>query len=427
MSVRMIVAAMCGVFLLIAAFMVMGINHNGYRTVVQRPSGYTFVKFTPGPYLLLFGQQETYPDIITFDFDEHHGGADSRSIQQDGIPVRYQDGGNGTIYGQARYVLPNDEPTMLALHRAFRSTEGTAYKLIKPTTEQTMNLTAGLMTSEESYNTKRGVFIEWAREQLEHGRYKTVLQTKETKEEGTENTVYKDFPVIENGKDGRPIFLDDDFRAYGITLSGFQVTKPDFEPKTLEQIAAKRAATMAIITAKANAERAKQDAITAEQEGLRNIAVAKYEKGVDKEKAIVEAEQSKVVAETRAAQDKQVAEIGAQQLVAVATQGKLEAEQKKLAAGEYKQEQTMRGEGDAAYKKAVIEADGALAQKLATYERVMGNFATHFGQQRWVPEIEMGASGAPGNQAQNLIDLLTTKAAKDLSLDLGVSTRSQAK
>ena len=100
-------------------------------------------------------------------------------------------------------------------------------------------------------------------------------------------------------------------------------------------------------------------------------------------------------------------------------QQRIEAEQKKLAAVEYKQEQTLRGEGDAAYKRLVMQADGALAQKLATYEAVMGKFATEFGKQKWVPEIAMGsASGTQVGQAAQFIELLTVKAAKDLQLNL---------
>lgn len=39
-----------------------------------------------------------------------------------------------------------------------------------------------------------------------------------------------------------------------------------------------------------------------------------------------------------------------------------------------------------------------------------------------VPEIEMGqTAGKEGNQASNLIDLLTAKTVKDLSLDVGVN------
>ena len=86
---------------------------------------------------------------------------------------------------------------------------------------------------------------------------------------------------------------------------------------------------------------------------------AKYEKEVDKERAVVDAQR-----------EKEVAVIAAAKLVEVASQSRLEAEQKKLAAAEYKQEQTLRGEGDAAYKRLVMKADGALQQKLDAYIRV---------------------------------------------------------
>lgn len=383
MQFKLISVGALAFFCLIALWMTTGVNYNGYRTVVQAPSGYTYVKFTPGFYFQMFGTTETYPDIMTFDFDKTTTDDDAKSINQLGIIVRYQDGGTGTIFGQGRFVLPSDEATMLLVHRAFRSANGLAYKLIKPTTEEKVNLTAGLMSSEEAYTAKRGTFIEWSRDQIQHGKYKTTLKTMEAKEEGTEKPVYKEFPVIELGADGHPVYLENDFKLYGITLSGFQVVDWDFEQKTLDQISAKRTATMAIITAKANAERAKQDAITAEQEGLKDVTVAKYTREVEKQKAVVDAEKDKEVALTKALQDKAVAETGAQREVKVAEQGKLEAEQKKLAAAEYKQEQQLRGEGDASYKKAVIEADGALAQKLNTYERVMATFAKEFAKQKW--------------------------------------------
>ena len=81
---------------------------------------------------------------------------------------------------------------------------------------------------------------------------------------------------------------------------------------------------MAIITAKANAERARQDAITAEEQGKAAVMKAKYEKEVEKERAIVDAQKQK-----------QVAVISAGSKVDVAEQ-MVEAEQK-LAANEYKQ------------------------------------------------------------------------------------------
>lgn len=401
-----IIIALAAIALL--ATMGIGINDAGHRTVVQYPTGTLYVKFTPGIYLKWFGTTTTYNDVITFDFDKSAASVDS-SIDQKGISVRYQDGGTGTVYGKARFSLPSDEVTMIHLHKAFRSNRGVSHKLIKSVTEEGMNLTAGLMSSEEAYAEKRSIYTQWSSQQISKGKFQTKLEKIDTVDEGTGKTVTKNIPVISYGEDGLPIHLNSDLVDYGVLVNGYQITDWDFEPKTLQQIATKREATMAIITAIANAERAKQDAITSEEQGKAHVMTAKYEKEVLKEQAVVDAQR-----------EKEVAMIAAEKNVEVARQQKLEAEQKKLAAAEYKQEQILRGEGDGAYKRLVMEADGALAQKLATYEKVMNRFAQAIEKQKWVPEVQMGGSSKGGDNAMSLIEMMSVKAAKDLALDLKV-------
>lgn len=405
---KLIVSGILFISSIIVLLMAFGINDAGHRTVVQYPTGTLYVKFSPGIYPQWFGTTEVYNDLITFDFDKTDADIDS-SIDQLGIAVRYQDGGTGTVYGKARFTLPSDEETMLHLHKAFRSNRGVSQKLIKSVTEEGMNLTAGLMSSEEAYAEKRSIYTQWASQQISKGKFQTRLEKITSIDEGTGKTVTKNIPVISYGEDGLPVHLDSDLNDYGINVNGFQITDWDFEPKTLQQIATKREATMAIITAIANAERAKQDAITSEEQGKANVMTAKYEKEVEKEQAIVHAQR-----------EKEVAIISAQKSVEVARQQKLEAEQKKLAAAEYKQEQILRGEGDGAYKRIVMQADGALAQKLETYERVMSRFAQAVEKQKWVPEIQMGSSENGGSNAMTLIEMMGVKAAKDLSLDMAI-------
>ena len=405
---KSLVAGLILVGALAVLFTAFGINNAGHRTVVQYPTGTLYVKFTPGIFPQWFGATEVYNDVITFDYDKTASSVDS-SIDQVGISVRYQDGGTGTVYGKARFSLPGDEDTMLHLHKAFRSNRGVSQKLIKSVTEEGMNLTAGLMSSEEAYAEKRSIFTQWSSQQISKGKFQTKLQKVTTLDESTSKTVTKNVPVISYGDDGLPIHLSSDLADYGITVNGFQITDWDFEPKTLQQIATKREATMAIITAIANAERAKQDAITSEEQGKANVMTAKYEKEVVKERAIVDA-----------LREKEVAVISAEKRVEMARQEKLEAEQKKLAAAEYKQEQILRGEGDGAYKRIVMEADGALSQKLTTYENVMNRFAAAIEKQKWVPEVQMGSAASGGSAAMTLIDMLGVKAAKDLSLDMKV-------
>jgi regulator of protease activity HflC (stomatin/prohibitin superfamily) len=388
-----------------------GINDAGERTVIQYPWGTLVVKFTPGIYAKFFGSTEVYRDVITFDFDKQNARGEA-SLDFPGINVRYQDGGTGKVFGKARFALPNTEEVMIKLHKDFRNNDAVAYKLIKTVVEESMNLTAGLMSSEEAYAEKRGIFTQWAEEQIALGKFFTELKSVAEKQEATNEHVVRNIPVIKYGTDGLPLHHNSDFKAYNIAVNGFQITDWDFEQKTLEQISRKREATMGIITAKADAERARQEALTAEEQGKKNVMVDKYAKEQEKVQAVVDAEKNKEVAVTKAMQG-----------VLVAEQGKLEAEQKRLAAVAYKQEQILRGEGDGEYKRLVMSADGALAAKLEAWQAVQMRYAEAIEKQKWVPEIQMGQTGQnTGSAANDLIDMLKAKTAKELNLDMSVKS-----
>jgi regulator of protease activity HflC (stomatin/prohibitin superfamily) len=391
--------------------LIFGINDAGERTVIQYPWGTLEVKFTPGIYTKYFGSTEIYRDVITFDFDKQTAKGEA-SLDFPGINVRYQDGGTGKVFGKARFALPNTEEVMIKLHKDFRNNDAVAYKLIKTVVEESMNLTAGLMSSEEAYAEKRGIFTQWAEEQIALGKFFTELKSVAEKQEATNERVVRNIPVIRYGTDGLPLHHNSDFKAYNIAVSSFQITDWDFEQKTLEQISRKREATMGIITAKADAERARQEALTAEEQGKKNVMVDKYAKEQEKVQAVVDAEKNKEVAVTKAMQG-----------VLVAEQGKLEAEQKRLAAVAYKQEQILRGEGDGEYKRLVMSADGALTAKLEAWQAVQMRYAEAIEKQKWVPEIQMGQMGQnTGSAANDLIDLLKAKTAKELNLDMTVKS-----
>jgi len=392
-----------------------GINDAGERTVVQYPTGTLLVKFDPGIYFKGFGSSKVYWDVYTYDFDKagSAGKNNENSLVANGISVRYQDGGTGTVYGKARFALPTDTDTMVRLHKDFRDKYAIAQKLIRTVTEESMNLTAGLMTSEEAYAEKRGIFTQWAEQQVAAGKFFTELKSVIEKQEATNEHLTRNIPVIKYGADGLPIQHASDFKMYGIRVNGFQLTDWDFEKKTLEQISRKREATMGIITAKADAERARQEALTAEEQGKKNVMVDKYAKEQEKIQAVVDAEKEKEVAVTKA--------MGG---VLVAEQAKLEAEQKRLAAVAYKQEQILRGEGDGEYKRLVMSADGALATKLKAWQAVHMRYAEAIEKQKWVPDIQMGSSpNATGSAATDLIEMLKAQTAKDLRLDMSMKGR----
>ena len=130
---------------------------------------------------------------------------------------------------------------------------------------------------------------------------------------------------------------------------------------------------------------------------------AKYEAEVVKERAVVEARKRKEVAETEGSQRLEVARLDRE------------------AAAEYKQMQILRADGDAEYKQRVMAADGALAQKLEAWLEVNKRYAQAIEnyQGNWVPTLVMGDGGKGSSMgAQDLINLLTAKTARELSLDL---------
>lgn len=407
--------AILGLGSLMLGYCSFGINDAGERTVIQYPTGTLYVKFSPGLYFKAFGSTEIYSDVNTYDFDKDgsEGKSNPNSLIASGIAVRYQDGGTGTVFGKARFALPNDAETMIRLHKDFRNKQAVAQKLIRTVTEESMNLTAGLMSSEEAYAEKRGIFTQWAEQQVASGKFFTELKSVTEKQEATNEHMTRNIPVIKYGADGLPVQHASDFKMYGIKVNGFQITDWNFENKTLEQISRKREATMGIITAKADAERARQEALTAEEQGKKNVMVDRYTKEQEKIQAVVDAEK-----------EQEVAVIQAKQTVLVAEQAKLEAEQLRLAAVAYKQEQILRGEGDGEYKRLVMAADGALATKLEAWQAVHIRYAEAIEKQKWVPEIQMGGSDHPtGSAANDLIEMLKVQTAKELKLDMSLKNK----
>jgi hypothetical protein len=88
-----------------------------------------------------------------------------------------------------------------------------------------------------------------------------------------------------------------------------------------------------------------------------------------------------------------------------------------MAAAESKQANILLGEGEAARKRLVMQADGALAQKLEAYVAVQTRFAEAF-ENRKVPQTVFGAAnGSTDSDVSAFMQLMTVKAAQDLGLN----------
>ena len=66
--------------------------------------------------------------------------------------------------------------------------------------------------------------------------------------------------------------------------------------------------------------------------------------------------------------------------------------------------------------------EGIIYAKLAAYVEVSKAYATAMGEYQgaWVPSVVMGNSGAGGNGAAALVEMLTAKTARELGVDMSV-------
>jgi regulator of protease activity HflC (stomatin/prohibitin superfamily) len=424
MSIKKIVMlSFLGLLLIIglisAGSMVETVEKGTYQIKQAAITGDMSAKMTPGLWGQYFGDIDVWPKADTY-FFTHDNDTKGDSDIDTSIEVRFNDGSLCKISGTTRIIMPTspDQAISLVTERGHKTYADVQEKLIKPTLRKVLRSTANLMSARESYSEKRLDFDTWARDQIQNGIYKTRDETKQVEDLVTGEKTWKKVKVIRtDGENGPPLHENNPLEGTGIKLANFEIKSFVYEEKVQKQIAKQQEARMAVETAKAEAEKAKQGELKAIAEGKMKVATAKYEKEQEKVKAVVDAQKDKEVFELNAARDKNVAVIAGNQRKEVAT---LDRDAAKLK----KEELILLGQGEAERKKLVLAADGALEQKLKTYERVSQMYANAIKeyQGNWVPTTVMGGDGAAQSAggANDLIKLLTAKTANDIALDLSV-------
>lgn len=323
----------------------------------------------------------------------------------DGIDVRFNDGGHGTICGSIQYEMPLDPTNLTAIYTKFKTQQAVQSQLIETIVGKSVYLSGPLMSSRESYAEKRNNLLSFIEDQIHFGVYRTTQREAHVKDAitGQEKTATVVELVLD--KNGQPERQEAPvLNQFGIKAFNFAIKRLPYADDVEAQIQAQQKITMKVQTSMADAKEAEQRAITVVEQGKATAAEARWKQEAIKATEVTKAEQEKAVAITAAEKDRDTAKL------------------QKDAAEYYKQQQILKGEGDAAYRQKVMQANGALEQKLATYERVMGKFAEEFGKQKWVPEVQMGTTGQGGvGSAQTMMDTLSVKALRDLALDMRTS------
>ncbi len=352
--------------------------------------GELHVYSSPGMRGQYMGTVTHYKKSNQFWFNLQINGNDTVDLS---LPVKWYDGGKANLYGSVRYDLPTDEISMVSIHTTFGSQEAIEHQLIKTNVEKSVTMVGPLMSSKESYAEKKNELIYYIEDQASKGVYRT--KQKEVKEvdplTGAEKMVTR--VEVQNGKDNLPLRQEvSPITTFKVKLYNISINEIVYDANVEQQIKTQQQATMQVQTSIALAKQAEQRALTVAKEGEANAASAKWEQEVIKAKLVTEAESNKKVAELEV----QTAEL-------------------------IKRKLTLEGEGEAAKKRAMMVANGALEQKLETWLKSQEFWAKAFSEYQGnvVPNTVMGG-GSNANAATTFMDIMGAKAARDLNLDMKV-------
>ncbi len=398
---RILVGALSGLafFALLICLPMLVENLDAKNLMVIQALGGDLNTFTePGWKNQMFGKVTTYQRRDQFSFSSVK---DQGKAIDESISTRFNDGGHGNISGTVNWQMPLKHEQIVALHKEFGSTAAIEQQLIRPAMQKVIYNVGPTMSSTESSAEKRPEIPKYIDDQLVNGPYltKTVTVTQKDPITGADKQVAV-VQIAMNDK-GQPMReSESQITKYGIILQPVSINEIKYDQIVEDQIKQRQQSTTGVQISIANAKKAEQDAITTEQQGKATAAKAKWEQETLNAKEIAFAEKA----------------------VAVATLGAKAAEQ-------YKKEQILRGEGDAQAKALRMNADGALDTKLAAYVEVSKAYAEAMGnyQGAWVPSVVMGNSGAGGNGAAALVEMLTAKTARELGIDMSVTKGKTAK
>jgi hypothetical protein len=387
--------------------------------VIQYPTGTLRACTEPGYYAPWFGTSTHYKRRDQFWFSEK---SDQGKATDESIGVRFNDGGHAQISGSLSWEMPVNPADFVELHKKYGTQDNVEKQIVRVQTEKAVYMTGSLMSSKESAAEKRPELLYYLEDQIQNGVFRTQNKSITITDDTTSLTKTVVEANILKDNAGLPQRVEESLlKQYKVKAQGVAINKIKYDEKVETQIQQQQQAIMDIQTAIAESKKAEQRKLTAVAEGESKAATAKWEQETIKAKEVTRADQEKVVAQTKAEQDKSVAETLANQKLNVA---KLDAQ----AAEMFKKAETLRGEGESARRKLVMEADGALEKKLEAFVSINNAYATALSNFKGnlVPSVVM-AGGANGSQssAADVIDLFKVKVAKDLALDASLPAQTK--
>jgi regulator of protease activity HflC (stomatin/prohibitin superfamily) len=443
-NVRTIIAAVAAaIFVVVFAFFTFGsIGYNSSENwqIHQSVFGHTTVVNRPGYYLNWWGKVWTYPRYVEYHYTADADGEVGASADES-IRVSFNDGGTAQVGVYVKMQTPIEQQQRLSFHELFSGDERNIRDAIEAHLVNCLKAAGPIMSSTENQASRKAEFNQIVEEMLSKGLY--VLRRQMIT---LEDTIINNTPqprnaegisgqeavqpadpikvmateIVVDPKTGEAkIASESPLKRYGMVVEQFSVLDTEYDPKTLEQFAAKKESFLLAEKAKAEQQRAVQEKLRIRAEGESNVEQIKQEGEKEKMKAMVTAEKEAEVAEL----SKKKAVTEAQQKVEVADQEQKEAETRKAIAAieaETAEEKKKAEISLAEAKQQALEIGGALSEEqrlLATLKKERDIGVAEALSKIHTPGVVIagsGHAGADGNSEtalqSNLINLTLLKA-----------------
>ncbi|WGH49565.1 hypothetical protein [Alishewanella phage vB_AspM_Slicko01] len=416
--------------LLINANAAFNYNDAGYCQHIRTITGAESAVCKTGWFFVGYGRSNAWPWAITIantDNEDAQGSEISGSYR-----VRMADNWTGDVTQTTRFEIPQDEERFLNMVRKLRTPERLISSTLRPAVIASLDSVANLYTMEQYYaGGSRDQFKTEYRDSIERGRpvVKQVTSndnsrqpivskvsasdsefTQDTSDTGEffSRTVSMEKVLDANGNERRQ---KHDFMDYGIVVASAILESLTPDSKFEQQIQARKDAASRRIVAQEQRKEQEEQRLLAIQTGQTNIAKRQAESQVQQIEKTTDADTVKKLALIAAEQLLEQAAIQKKTSEVLLVKAKIDAQAKQVAA-----------DAEAYEKRAILEADNALAQKLDTEVRIQTVWAAAYAK-RNVPQYVFGGGsggGAPSGsdgEVKTFMQLMTMDAAKSLNYE----------
>jgi hypothetical protein len=369
-------------------------NTSGQIMVLQRFwSGKMQLNATPGLVVRALGDIQKIKKETSVKFTDNKN---EPGIVTPAVFVRHNDGGTAKWGGVARFRYPQNEKIYDVL-RVFGNEKNVMKELFIPGVREICTSTAGLLSTEESYTTKRSMISVWCSDQAMNGVYFSDITYEDMIDEfGQERTI----PVY-NIRERKPGVYDGKtpiFGQFGIECNMFKVTEISYLGNIDQQIQKKMGYKTQLQVVNSEILKLEQKLNEAEATGQRKVTEARMTELKTKEKIVQEKEGWKRIELTNVRADSIKV---VNDLKAVIYESSAEIKE---------------AEGKAEKRRKVMQGDNALNLRLEAYNEIMTAWYDAVAQ-RSENAPEMSGNNWDPNYFVKLLNEIDARVRKELGIN----------